>query len=1281
MLIYPVFFFAFFLSSCKKDSPAVTETTTDGTLTDTGSMISPVNNMTPTMKDSSKSVLTESTKINASVEPKIGSLAGGLTILIQSDADLSFDIERIYIGEDLCFSMTRESNSSLSCITPTKKTPGPYSISFKSSEEKTISVLPKGFTYLALPIISDISPKLGSTAGGTLLTISGSNLSRKDQVYLGSFPCLSIDQKQNGFLTCVTPEGTIGTNHLTIVNEVGDHVKLENAFTYEISLGISSIFPSYVTSAGRTTITINGVNFQNGSDVFIGEDPCIGVTYQSSGALTCVTPAGDVGEKSITVKNPDTSTATLDKAITYTIGNAPSISSVNPNTGPSSGGTVLNLTGSGFLPGATVTIGGAVCKPLTYNSSTSLTCTSSASSFGAKAVVVTNPDNLLFSIAAGFTYLNGNSPNISLISPNSGPITGGTSISISGSGFQAGAIVSLSGLLCQNISVSSNSLITCQTPSSSFGAKTITVVNPDAQSTSLAASFSYNFGAAPTVSSISPSNGPATGGTSLSIQGSNLYVGISVTVGGLNCTNVNIISSNSLTCVSPANGFGAKSIVLTNIDAQTVSIANAFSYNSGMPPSVFFSIPSSGLSVGGTSISISGSGFLNGATVSIGGLSCRNISVVSASLITCQTPAGNYGAKSIIVINPDAQSATLANGFSYIAGLAPVILSVSPSTGSATGSTPLSISGSNFLAGALITVGGTLCSSISVVSSTSVTCTTQGGSYGAKSVIVTNVDSQSFTLANSFTYTGGAAPSLISLSPTSGVLAGSNTLTLFGYNFSSGASITVGGLACPLISFSTTALTCTVPATSAGAKSVSVLNLDGQVSTLANSYTYVAFTPLLSSLLGQEDLAHFGQTIQKIGDLTGDGLAEFAVASPAATVSSASKAGKVMVYTSSGNLLCTITSPNPVANGNFGFSLASGNMDAEAKPELMIGEPGATVSTLPLAGSVYIFSGAQIADCAGANLSTPTSTVGTGSFTAVSPSANSQFGYSLATGLLNNATRYSVIIGEPYAAGAGTSRGQIYVLSEDGNFIFNTAVTPMRSPSSADFANYGFAVTASNMNNSSRDSLIVGEPNSPGASGTQRGRVYIYDSSTGSTNTAPTQLSGSPLSGSATDYARFGFSLSRGSRITNDNREDLIIGEPYLANGGSNRGKVWLYSYPISTFVSSSVNSPNAEDNSLFGYSVGSVADYDGDGFSDFAVGQPNANAGGTLRGRFHIFSGTSNGLILTLTSIENGSHLGTSFAGLGDINNDGLADFVLGEPKTANAGTDRGRAYIYIAQ
>ena len=85
------------------------------------------------------------------------------------------------------------------------------------------------------------------------------------------------------------------------------------------------------------------------------------------------------------------------------------------------------------------------------------------------------------------------------------------------------------------------------------------------------------------------------------------------------------------------------------------------------PPTVTSISPTSGSTAGGTSVTITGTNFITGATVTIGGSSCTSVVVVSSTSITCTTPSGTAGGKDVVVATGVSPNATLAGGFTYVA--------------------------------------------------------------------------------------------------------------------------------------------------------------------------------------------------------------------------------------------------------------------------------------------------------------------------------------------------------------------------------------------------------------------------------------------------------------------------------------------------------------------------------------------------------------------------------------------------------------------------------------
>lgn len=100
----------------------------------------------------------------------------------------------------------------------------------------------------------------------------------------------------------------------------------------------------------------------------------------------------------------NTATDNADAAPRVQITEAFAVSGISPNAGPTTGGTTVTITGAMFADGATVTIGGIPCTPVSFVSSTQLTCTTGAGTAGLQDVVVTNADSEVSTLAGAFTY-------------------------------------------------------------------------------------------------------------------------------------------------------------------------------------------------------------------------------------------------------------------------------------------------------------------------------------------------------------------------------------------------------------------------------------------------------------------------------------------------------------------------------------------------------------------------------------------------------------------------------------------------------------------------------------------------------------------------------------------------------------------------------------------------------------------------------------------------------------------------------------------------------------
>jgi len=262
---------------------------------------------------------------------------------------------------------------------------------------------------------------------------------------------------------------------------------------------------------------------------------------------------------------------------------------------------------------------------------------------------------------------------------------------------------------------------------------------------------------APTVAQIAPNSGPTTGGTSVTISGANFTSNATVTFGSTAAASTTVTSSTSIVAVTPPSATtGAVPIVVRNGDGQSVSFSS-FTYT--LPaPSINAVTPATGPTSGGTTFTIAGSGFVSGATVTVGGRPAGEVRVVNGTTITALAPLGPSSGETplltqdVVVINPDGTRITKTGGFTYFVP-ALFVSSLSPSLGSPSGGTDVTISGSgmNSAIVSTVTFGGVAATNVRVIDAVTMRVTAPAHAAGPVNVAVT-VGNSTVTLANAFTY-------------------------------------------------------------------------------------------------------------------------------------------------------------------------------------------------------------------------------------------------------------------------------------------------------------------------------------------------------------------------------------------------------------------------------------------------------------------------------------------------------------------------------------------------
>jgi alpha-tubulin suppressor-like RCC1 family protein len=226
-----------------------------------------------------------------------------------------------------------------------------------------------------------------------------------------------------------TPVAVAGIAKVASISAGGRHML---AFG-EPRPSVTGIAPPDGPVAGGGTVTISGANLTGASAVRFGSAEATTFTVESSSTITATAPPGS-GTVDVTVVTP-AGTSQVSTADRYTYQLPPTITKLKPTSGPVGGGTSVTITGTEFTAASAVTFGGQPAAGYKVNSSTSITAVAPPAAAGTVDVVVTNgAGTSAITTKDHFKY----TPTIESVSPGEGPTAGGTSVTVTGTGFALG---------------------------------------------------------------------------------------------------------------------------------------------------------------------------------------------------------------------------------------------------------------------------------------------------------------------------------------------------------------------------------------------------------------------------------------------------------------------------------------------------------------------------------------------------------------------------------------------------------------------------------------------------------------------------------------------------------------------------------------------------------------------------------------------------------------------------------------------------------------------------
>jgi len=593
------------------------------------------------------------------------------------------------------------------------------------------------------PTLIAISPQSGTIDGGTAVKLTGTSFVTGATVTFGSSAATGVDVIDASTITALTPAHSAGETQVTVTNPDKQSATLSGALTP-------------LTNPGFESGSANWVLLGSGGSVNFGSNSAN--AHSGTGYAELSTAASE------------------DHPVLYAADSSGSAEyfPVNPGDIITFGGWGYHVSGNGKARwGLEVSdhnkenkiyysaepFNVKVSTWVNFQSSYTVPIGVSYVRFYCEAGATTEPtvdrfDDAYLQIdipGAGFDYVaetaaSGPPPTLSSITPQSGSIAGGTSVTLGGQNFLNGATVTFDGSAATGVQVVDSSTIMALTPPHGPGESNVTVTNPDGQSSTL-------------IGNISPLLNP---GFELgSVNWQLLGAGGAATIQN-NSANARSGSYYAELNTSAATDHPVFYAADANNVAQYVSVN-----------------PGDVITFGGWGYHVSGDGRARWG-LEVSDANKKNASYISAAPynVTASTwtyfestytvPAGmafvrfyceiggSSGASDDRFDDAFLQVDIPGGGYDYFTQApsdppAPTLTSITPQSGSTAGGTSVSLSGTNFLSGATVNFDGTAATSVTVVNASTITAVTPPHTAGEANVKVTNTDGQSATLVGNIT--------------------------------------------------------------------------------------------------------------------------------------------------------------------------------------------------------------------------------------------------------------------------------------------------------------------------------------------------------------------------------------------------------------------------------------------------------------------------------------------------------------------------------------------------
>lgn len=517
-------------------------------------------------------------------------------------------------------------------------------------------------------------------------------------------------------------------------------------------LKLTRLLPPRGASAGGTAVLLEGSGFlrdfaTTGSQakpntvLRVGGNQVQDFQIIDDQTIELRTPPGVAGPASVSLRNPNGSFV-CNNCFTYF--DELVVTSFTPREGPLAGGNEVTLRGQGFTTDTQVLFGAFSSPRVTFVSASELKVLVPRGQAADLVDLVVYNKNGVSTQRRGYTYLA--ELRVTRVEPPTGPIAGGTTVTLFGSGFTGATEVRFGATPAASIAVVTAGQIITTVPPGTPGAVDVTVTTPAGAFTAKRA-FTY-FDPAGAFAAFALSPRLVRAGETVLLTGQALDQGaLTVSIGG----EVAVVGARTFSTAEvtvPARGAAPRVSDVEVQGSSTVTLTAGATWRLALSSLA----PNRGPAAGGTQATVSGANLPGDAVFVLGAAAPTAVTVASETSAQLTTPAGSGGAATDLVArdpNDAENEAVLVGAFTYEEALS--IGRVQPERGAIAGGTLVTVLGSGFGDSTVVKFGQFNAKDVKLVDPHTITCRTPKGTVGVVDVKLERL-TQSDTLPGGFSY-------------------------------------------------------------------------------------------------------------------------------------------------------------------------------------------------------------------------------------------------------------------------------------------------------------------------------------------------------------------------------------------------------------------------------------------------------------------------------------------------------------------------------------------------